>query len=352
MNAAATPQQRPSYGVVSLPEFERLCAAQPSAYVVETLIPEASVCIAAGDSGLGKSPWAYQLGMCVASGTPFLGHPVTQGRVLYVDLENGRDGILEVTRALAKHLGTVELPKDFYLLTERDDLCSLRAIVVEHQPVLVTVDSLRAFRPEAEEKPTYAASLLNELRDIAKKCKVSFLLIHHIKKPGENGVPALEDTPAMTWLLQACGARALVNQSDVRIGFDITSGIQRSVTEENKKGSGKFLSEEVGLVVKGFARLRGEFGPMYLARNFDEEGNPLGYRSMTGLELMFNQDQEAAFQRLPERFTFKEAKTTYGRADQATNDFLQKCIRVGILRKPAKGTYEKVETSGVSGVTA
>jgi len=34
----------------------------------------------------------------------------------------------------------------------------------------------------------------------------------------------------MTWLLQACGARALVNQSDVRIGFDTTESLQRFIT--------------------------------------------------------------------------------------------------------------------------
>jgi|SRR5215469_13084640 len=185
----ASARQRHGYGVVSLPEFQRLCAAEPSAHVVEGLIPEDFVCTAVGDSGLGKSSCAYQLGLCVASGKPFLGYPVKQGRVLYVDLENGRDGILEVTRSLAKHLAIVDPPKDFYLLDKRDNLFMLNpGIVAEYQAALAIVDSLRSFRPEAEEKPTYAAKLLNELRDIAKKYKVAFLLIHHIKKPGETGV--------------------------------------------------------------------------------------------------------------------------------------------------------------------
>ncbi|HEY6410361.1 MAG TPA: AAA family ATPase, partial [Ktedonobacteraceae bacterium] len=258
--------------MVSLPDFEQLCAAQPSVHVVETLIPEASVCIAVGDSGLGKSAWAYQLWMCVASGKLFLEHPAHQGPVLYIDLENGRDGILGVTHALKKHLAIVDELREFYLLTDRDNLHAMEQTVARHRPRLVVIDSLRPFRPEAEEKPTYAATLLNEQRDIATKYRAAFLLIHHIKKPGENGVPAREDTPTMTWLLQSCGARALVNQSDVRIAFDSSSGIQRSVAEANRTKSCRSLSEDVGLVVKGFARLRGEFGPLYLARSFDEEG--------------------------------------------------------------------------------
>jgi len=72
---------------------------------------------------------------------------------------------------------------------------------------------------------------------------------------------------------------------------------------------------------------------------------------MTGLELLFNTEQQSAFMRLPSKMAFKDAMAIYGRKDQATNDFLQKCIRVGILRKLAKGIYEKLEASGVTGVT-
>ena len=44
------------------------------------------------------------------------------------------------------------------------------------------------------------------------------------RKRMENGVPALEDTVPMDWLLRACGARALINQTDVRVGLDMTEG--------------------------------------------------------------------------------------------------------------------------------
>lgn len=337
-----------AYGVVSLPEFERLCATERTEHIVGNLIPEASVSIAVGDSGLGKSAWAYQLGMCVASGVPFLSHPVKQKCVLYIDLENGREGIMGVARSLVKHLGIDHLPEELSLLRDRVDVNALDEIVAACRPALVIVDSLRAYRPEAEDKPKDAAIFLNKLRDIAKKYRTAFLLIHHIKKPGEHGAPALEDTHVLTWLQLACGARALVNQSDVRIGFDNATGIHRSSAELRKVNSA--APEEVALVVKGFARLVGEFGPLYLARQFDDEGNPLGYRQMTGIELLFNQDQQAAFCYLPQRFSFKEAKTQYRRADQPTRDFLQKCIRVGTLRQASRGIYEKI--SRVSGKQA
>ena len=98
--------------------------------------------------------------------------------------------------------------------------------------------------------------MMNELRKLARGFATAFLLVHHIKKPGEAGVCALESERAMTWLNAACGARALINQSDVRIGFDVSAGAKRLAAERSKGTN----SEDVGLVMKGFARLRGEFG--------------------------------------------------------------------------------------------
>ena len=70
---------------------------------------------------------------------------------------------------------------------------------------------------------------------------------------------ALEGERVMAWLNIACGARALINQSDVRIAFDVSSGARRVAAERSKGEAG----DDVGLVVKGFARLRGEFGPLF-----------------------------------------------------------------------------------------
>jgi hypothetical protein len=326
---------------ISLPEFESRCNAAPESYVVEGLIPEASINIAAGDSGLGKSPWAYQMGLCVASGVQFLGHEVKQGRVLYVDLENGQSGIIGLARSLARHLGLPQCPEAFYLINEHDHAEKLEPMVAEVRPSLVIVDSLRAFRPEAE-KNENAAKLINELRQIARQYKTAFFIIHHIKKPNDDYPSgALEDTPAMTWLLQACGGRALINQTDVRIGFDATLGTRGTTMKKDRAKNAKDKSDEIGLVVKGFARLHGEFGPLFLRREFDEDGSPLGYRALAGLELLFNSDQEAIVRKLPNSFTFKQAKLIYGRRDQATADLLQKLQRICVLTHVRGGLYTK-----------
>ena len=50
---------------------------------------------------------------------------------------------------------------------------------------------------------------------------------------------------------------------------------------------------------------------------------------MTGLELLFNPEQQSAFMRLPGKMAFNDAKAIYGRGDHATKDFLEKCVKVG-----------------------
>lgn len=52
------------------------------------LYQQSLICIA-GVPGVGKSVFSYSLAVAIASGLPFLGLQTTQGRVLYLDEENG-----------------------------------------------------------------------------------------------------------------------------------------------------------------------------------------------------------------------------------------------------------------------
>jgi hypothetical protein len=101
------------------------------------------------------------------------------------------------------------------------------------------------------------------------------------------------------------------------------------------------INEDVALVMRGFGRVKGEIHPIYLSRHRDGNGEPLGYGIITGVNLLFNTEREAAFLKLPQQFRFKEAQQAYGNGAQATTDFLNKCIGLGLIRKAGK-IYEKV----------
>src|SRR5207249_4562753 len=95
------------------------------------------------------------------------------------------------------------------------------------------------------------------------------------------------------WLQECAGSLALVNQSDTRIGV-----------EPHPKG-------EADLLVAGFVRGTGRFVPLDLARVTNDEGTPVGYRLLTGIELL-NQEDRALFERLPGRFRFKDVQAGMG----------------------------------------
>lgn len=326
--------------------IKRRGTEKPAAYVVEGIIREKSVNIGVGDSGLGKSPFVYQLGLCVAAGIAFLGRQVTQGPVLYLDLENGEDQFTEIALALQRHLKLTEIPPDFHMLTEREDCYILEPIIAEFRPVLVIIDSLRPFRPGAEKDNEDAARLLNLLREWAKKYGTSFLLLHHIKKTIDEGnIPHVENTDVMSWLTLACGARSLINQTDTRIAF----GPCVMPPEMKNNAQEIALRDRVGLVMRWFERSRGQSAPVYLSRNMDEHGEPIGYEAMSGVDLLFNEPMKQAWLKLPRGrdITFTEAKEIYGKQGPATQNWLAKCIAVGIVKQAGKGMpYRVVEPAG------
>ena len=88
--------------------------------------------------------------------------------------------------------------------------------------------------------------------------------------------------------------------------------------------------------------LKGEKGPELLSRVVDSStGDPVAYARIVGTKLLNNSDQAAAYEKLTQQFTFKEAKQIYGRTDNPTREWLLKCEAAGLIRLTGRGTYEK-----------
>ncbi|HXM64155.1 MAG TPA: AAA family ATPase [Terriglobales bacterium] len=309
------------------------------ASLIAGLIPNRSLSLFVGDSGLGKSPLLYQAALCVASGLPFLGQAVSQGTVLYLDFENGLGDVDDLTTRLSLHLGLADRPEHLLLWNYNDappkwESKQLLDMSRAARPVWIIIDSLSAYAPEIEEKASNVTRTFQEFRKIIRECGIAITVVHHIKKPSTKPAeapPALEEDPRR-WFQQTRGSGALVNGSDVRIGIDHFGGA--SLAE----------SREIAFVIAGFGRVRGRIPTAFVARKLDEDGEPLGYEALNGASLLFNSQQEETFDKLPPVFRFKEAQRIYGRGPQATTDFLKKCINVGILRKDGRD-YRKLGTA-------
>jgi hypothetical protein len=324
-----------------------------SEYLIKDFLPVRSTALLVGDSGLGKSPLVYQIGICIASGLRFLGKETTKGSVVLADFENGIEDMCEMSERISRYLDLPEPPDGFSLWTP--GMCDQRYgqpghtlldMVRDVSPRLVIVDSLGSFAPDAELKNPDATRMLQEFRAL-RKVGTATLLVHHRRKQprkAEESAGPLEHAILRQWFQDARGASALINGSDVRLGVD----------ETDLSPVGK---AEDALVLRGFGRVRGEIGPFYLTRDADESGDPMGYRRLLGPELLGNESQKDALASLPPQFTFKEAKAAYRRTDQPTKNFLDHCIDLGLVEKVRRGHYEKVapkngESDGVSGEDA
>lgn len=326
------------WGVYTPRELKERCRDFGSDDLIEGLLPNRSLSLLVGDSGLGKSALMYQMGLCVAAGVDFLGRKTQKGGVLIMDYENGLRQVDELIASLARHLGLSEVPDDLLIWNYNDchpqfgqvgqtatDL--IRAV----RPTLTIIDSITGLKPEIEEKNSEATKVYQSLRTIMRECGSSFLASHHRKKISDNGFstpPSLENGNIRSWFVQARGAGALINSSDVRLAID-----------EPKSQRGN--NNDPALVIRGFSRVRGEIPSTYLARVRDDDGEPLGYERLSGASLLFNAEQAETFSKLPAQFRFKNAQMVYGKGAQATTDFLNKCINVGLIRKTERG-YEKL----------
>jgi archaellum biogenesis ATPase FlaH len=327
-------------------DFQRRCRELDAhGQWVEGLLPKRALCLLAGESGLGKSPLACQLAVSLAAGAPFIGHPTQPSPVMYLDFENGMGQLQTLIENLARHLKLPAVPENLLIWSISDaphswgkDGVEIWDMIPEVTPGLVIIDSLGSCLPDIEEKNSNANRFLQKFREVMSRCKdagTSILVIHHLRKPSDqNSVGSLEDETVLRWFMQVRGARALINGTDVRIGVDEPG----MTTRRKRDGQG-----DVALVLRGFGRLRGEIPTVYLERVPDEEGDPLGYRRLAGLDLLFNGEHEEAFNKLPSKFRFKDAQLALGKGASATTDLLSKCLNVGVLHKLAgHAGYEKI----------
>jgi len=320
---AVTPEVRKKYGLLTPAEHDWLCDHESNGHaLVAGFIHGQSVSVLIGDSGLGKSPLAYQLSLCVAAGMPFLGLAVQSGLVVYADHENSPADARSMRDNITQFLGLRSVPEQFLFWPETGEPFDIESVSRDLRPKLLIIDSLRSLDPNFE-KSDNAGEGMKRLREAAHKHSVSILVIHHVKKPGPLGYSKLEDDVLMHWLKSASGHSAIINQSDTRIALALPG------------------NSDAAMVMRWHRRTHGESGPIFLNRVLNDNGEPIGYRPMEGPELLFNAHQQAAFDKLPGEFRFQDAKKVYDRSDAPTKNWLDKCEAIGIVKRVGYGQYSK-----------
>ncbi len=163
-------------------------------WVIPGLLPT-GVSLLAAPPYIDKALLANQLGLSVASGTPFLEHfPVCQGHVLYLALG---EGLLNVRSRAARLLHEQEQPATFDLAMQwsplrQNGLADLEdTVALLTNPRLIVIDPLEFVLPLQTNQPqNYRVRQSNvplqdlhffiPLRELAMRYKLGILLLHHL----------------------------------------------------------------------------------------------------------------------------------------------------------------------------
>jgi DNA-binding transcriptional ArsR family regulator len=201
-----------------------------------------------GKPGHGKTFVAIDFALSVATGTDWLGHPVKQGRVLYVIAE-GAAGLAQRVDAwqaahgvAAANIAFLPMPVQ---LTEQHAVEAFSALLGEDRPALVVIDTQARSTVGADENSArdmgFVVAALERLRAASGAC---VLVVHHESRAGENlrGSTAIEG--AATTIIRADKDGGLITvmntkQKDAREALPFKAALREA-------GSSVVLSRDLG----------------------------------------------------------------------------------------------------------
>lgn len=175
-----------AYPVLTIPEI--LDRSECISWAIEGIVPANGVTILSGDSGVGKTWLAVDLGIAYALGRKWLGRfSTTPGPVLFIDEESGTELLAERLRCLAQDSFKQQIP----LLTvvwQRVELDTpegkdrLKTTIRKYSAKLVVVDSLVRVHSRDENSAGEMKIVMTALADIARNEDCAFLVTHHTRK--------------------------------------------------------------------------------------------------------------------------------------------------------------------------
>ncbi|MEX2536367.1 MAG: AAA family ATPase [Trueperaceae bacterium] len=187
---------------LSASELDHLSLPE-AAFLVQDLMPEGLVMLAAKPK-IGKSWFALNLSIAVASHRRFLNKDVTAGNALYIALEDRHRRFQERQRVVLE--GSTP-PKGLDIWFESPKigpslLEELRTWVRRvPEPRLITIDTMGRAMPKRQSgqgEYEYTTQVLGELQQFALDNGITVLLIHHTRKNDNESADVFDDVLGST----------------------------------------------------------------------------------------------------------------------------------------------------------
>lgn len=232
----------------------------PVQFIINGLLP-VGLGLLVSPPKYGKSWMVLDMGLSVASGNSFLGHETNRGGCLYLALE---DSLNRLKDRMGKVLGSEAAPACFDYAVEALDLShglleQLAGYLTEKpETKLIIIDTLQKVRGGAGKENAYTTDYreMGLLKSFADQHGICILLVHHLRKMGDDGDPfnRISGTAAIFGAADAAMVLSREKRGDSQTTFtfegrDIESG--SSVLEFDKKlfrwrllGDSDWLAEE------------------------------------------------------------------------------------------------------------
>jgi putative DNA primase/helicase len=164
--------------------------------IVGGIIDRAGATSLFGAGGAGKSWLSLSLSISIATGTPWLDHfPTVQGRVLIIDQEGRPDRVqARLQRLCQASAVTPETPLIYarpsgWRVDKETGFSHVQALIDEHAPDLVVIDSGTRFHQADENKSQEMASVAQRLAELTTDCGIALLIIDHANKISTSDDP-------------------------------------------------------------------------------------------------------------------------------------------------------------------
>ena len=166
----------------------------PITYIVYPLIPVGGYTMLVADPAVGKTWDACSLAVCIETGTPWLGAPTVQARVLYVAGEFGKDKIPQRLHALHQGMG-VE-PSDELLVENHsipidteEGLARYDELIQRYGLNVIIIDPLISCLAETDENNNNQVRIvMDAFSAMLGKHDCTAVIAHHTAKVGRHDV--------------------------------------------------------------------------------------------------------------------------------------------------------------------
>lgn len=209
---------------------------RPPDFIIESILPRGVLTLCSGHGGSGKSFLALQAAVCIATGRPFMGKQVKQGRVVFYSAEDSSEIVkhrlyrlcrtLEIDlTVLSANLKILDATNDPVLYQESSNngikpgsvtpvYKRLNFYVEQFSPAVIIIDNASDTFDANENERRYVRSFIRELVQLGKPYNSAILLIAHVAKQTARGLSNAENYSGSTAWHNSARSRLFLTVKD------------------------------------------------------------------------------------------------------------------------------------------